>query len=85
MPLYINDPEVDRLLINELTTRLRLGKTETVRRALKTMEIEAKAADHPGFWEAIAQVQAEAREHGLAGGSPDRGSTKLPSDVAGGA
>lgn len=44
MPLYINDPEVDRL-INELTTRLRLGKTEAVRRALKTMEKEVKAAD----------------------------------------
>ncbi len=68
MPLYINDPEVDRL-INELTTRLRLGKTETVRRALKTMEKEAKAADRPGLWQAIAQVQAEAREHGFAGGA----------------
>ncbi len=68
MPLYINDPEVDRL-INELTTRLRLGKTEAVRRALKTMEKEVKAADRPSFWEAIAQVQAEAREHGFAGGA----------------
>lgn len=83
MPLYINDPEVDRL-INELTARLKIGKTEAVRRALKVLEREAKAADRPSFWEAIAQVQAEARDHGFVGRTPGRGAARPPSNVIAG-
>jgi antitoxin VapB len=69
MPLYIRDPEVDRLVEEAQRLTNAPTKTETVKHALRKEIAAAKADGELPLRERIAQVQERAAA--LLGGPPD--------------